>query len=281
MEIFVGYFDMEIKDKKTSNEPFFVHGVGRYRLLSQMKLLTERANGSPNYQLIYIAKGHAHFVMNGEDIKLPHGTIVLYPPQTPQYYYYLLEENPLIYWVHFSVGDNIEYIHKTLGQGTVVKSVGDASEYSALFEEMIIALQQQPMFFVDELKLTVARLLLKLGRYNNAYNSSATLYMKEIDEAIRNIHEKPEVPFIVKEFADRKGINYYRFIDQFTKRTKLPPKQYMIHIRMTLAKEMLNNLTLNITDIAHLLGYDNPLYFSRLFKKHWGISPLHYRKKLI
>jgi YesN/AraC family two-component response regulator len=44
------------------------------------------------------------------------------------------------------------------------------------------------------------------------------------------------------------------------------------------ARELLTSSRLPITDIARIVGYDNPLYFSRIFKKEAGMSPREFRQ---
>ncbi|WP_431733214.1 helix-turn-helix domain-containing protein [Faecalibacterium prausnitzii] len=46
------------------------------------------------------------------------------------------------------------------------------------------------------------------------------------------------------------------------------------------AQSLLENTEYNIGEIAEIVGYDNPLYFSRVFKKEYGVSPAQYRKNL-
>lgn len=36
----------------------------------------------------------------------------------------------------------------------------------------------------------------------------------------------------------------------------------------------------NVTEISNIVGYDNPLYFSRIFKRMKGLSPTEYRKRI-
>lgn len=60
----------------------------------------------------------------------------------------------------------------------------------------------------------------------------------------------------------------------------MTPMQYIISVRMTNAQQLLGTTEYNITEIASVVGYDNPLYFSRLFKKQTGLSPTEYRKNL-
>ena len=55
--------------------------------------------------------------------------------------------------------------------------------------------------------------------------------------------------------------------------------QYIVSLRITNAINLIENTDYNITEIANAVGYDNSLYFSRLFHKHTGMSPSEYKKK--
>ena len=57
--------------------------------------------------------------------------------------------------------------------------------------------------------------------------------------------------------------------------------QYILSKRIYNATALLQNDHYNITEIATIVGYDNPLYFSRIFKKVKGLSPKEYRKSII
>lgn len=58
-------------------------------------------------------------------------------------------------------------------------------------------------------------------------------------------------------------------------------KNYLHHVKVLKAKELLNDRDLSITEIAHLLGYDDSNYFSTVFKKILGTSPKHLKVPLI
>ena len=60
----------------------------------------------------------------------------------------------------------------------------------------------------------------------------------------------------------------------------MTPMQYIISVRIENAQRLLCTQDYNVTEVAAIVGYDNPLYFSRLFKKQTGISPTDYRKNL-
>ena len=56
------------------------------------------------------------------------------------------------------------------------------------------------------------------------------------------------------------------------------PMQYILTIRMNNAASLLESTDYSMAEISAIVGYDNPLYFSRLFKKQKGVSPSEYRK---
>ena len=70
------------------------------------------------------------------------------------------------------------------------------------------------------------------------------------------------------------------FIRNFREYTGSTPTQYILSLRISNAQSLLENTSCNITEIAEIVGYDNPLYFSRLFKKQSGMSPSAFRRQL-
>ena len=59
---------------------------------------------------------------------------------------------------------------------------------------------------------------------------------------------------------------------------KITPMQYIMSLRITAAKGYFDSTNKNITEVASAVGYDNSLYFSRVFKKYTGYSPSEYKK---
>ena len=64
----------------------------------------------------------------------------------------------------------------------------------------------------------------------------------------------------------------------FKEITGEPPINYLIRVRLSRACELLKNTEAPIKEIAAQVGYKDVYYFSKLFKKYYGISPMHYRK---
>ena len=83
----------------------------------------------------------------------------------------------------------------------------------------------------------------------------------------------------VKDISTMLYVSCEHLIRQFAARYTVSPKEYLIEKRMELAKKLLLLDDTSIIEIAHSVGYDDPLYFSRIFKRKVGLSPQHYRKQ--
>ncbi len=68
------------------------------------------------------------------------------------------------------------------------------------------------------------------------------------------------------------------FIRSFRLAMGMPPMQYITSVRLNRARMLLESTDYPIQEIGAMVGYDNPLYFSRIFKKQMGEPPSRYRK---
>ncbi len=85
-------------------------------------------------------------------------------------------------------------------------------------------------------------------------------------------------PISVKELAKSENFSTVHFINTFKEEYGKAPKEYITELRMRKASYMLKNSCFNITEIADMCGYEDPLYFSRHFKAYYGISPKNFRQ---
>ena len=66
----------------------------------------------------------------------------------------------------------------------------------------------------------------------------------------------------------------------FKKQMGMPPTKYIIKLRITNAKELLRTTNLIVREIGVICGYDDVVFFRKIFKKEVGVSPSEYRKNI-
>lgn len=82
----------------------------------------------------------------------------------------------------------------------------------------------------------------------------------------------------LEELGARFNINPYYLQKQFKRYVGMSPSEYQIYLRMNKAKELIRSTKQSIGEIAYSVGMENLGYFTRLFKKQEGMTPLEYRK---
>ena len=112
----------------------------------------------------------------------------------------------------------------------------------------------------------------------NAYRKNEYLD-KEMELAIQYFNDNYNTEINVEEYAVSRGMSVSWFIRNFKQYTDTTPMQYIVSLRITNAQILLETTDDTITEIGTIIGYDNPLYFSRIFHKQKGISPSEYRKQ--
>ena len=85
----------------------------------------------------------------------------------------------------------------------------------------------------------------------------------------------------IPEYFFTSSESYHTLRKRFLRASGISPLAYMNRMRIEKAKEMLIWTDLNINEIAQRTGFFDPLYFSRMFKKHVSLSPSDFRSARI
>jgi len=81
-----------------------------------------------------------------------------------------------------------------------------------------------------------------------------------------------------EEVAQLCGMNISTFSRNFKKEHEVTFRNYLISYRIRKARELLQNPNASVTDIAYTVGYNDPSYFTRTFRRIVGMSPSRYRE---
>lgn len=276
------YLNNSTIDRKDKSKPLIITMCGTYKLYTRPKLPTWRPRGRVDFQLLYIAagKGHFHFGNDDEETIVHAGHMVLYRPKEPQKYEYYAEDQTEVYWVHFT-GSNVTNLLRSYGltNDKKVFNCGLSSEYKNLFRAMIDELQMCRDSYPEMLEMYLRQIFIKLQRHFNSFDKFDNPHItEEIDRAVSYFNEHYSEPININAYAEENHISTSWFIRNFRLYIGSTPMQYILSKRIYNAEALLLNTQYNITEIAQIVGYDNPLYFSRIFKKLKGTSPSEYRK---
>ena len=262
---------------KDLSVPLLISSCGYYKIVDGRIIKTNRPKGRRDYQLLYIAEGKGRFYFNGEEKIVEKGNIVLFRPMQPQSYFYYPSDKCEVYWVHFT-GHSAEGLlkHYNIPDNETIFFAGITPDYQWIFNQMIRELQLCRIGY-EELLGILFRHCLTLIRRNLMEKQHSTL--NEIERAVHYFNNNFHKPIDIKEYARSLNMSTCWFIRKFKEILKTSPLQYIIDLRIINAKILLETTDMNVSETASAIGYDNVLYFSRLFTKQVGISPSEYKKR--
>ena len=281
MYINVAYVDDDNPNLEDLSVPLRINNCGYYRVHTTPVIETPHPEGRNDYQLLYIAAGKGHFYFKGskEETIVPKGNMILFRPKEPQVYYYYAEDKTEVYWVHFTGSQVEEFLdHYELPKDENVFFTGISPDYPWIYNQIIRELQLQRVNYEELLRILLRHILLTINRYIKEQAQTGTDIIKDMERAAHYFRENYTKNISIEQYAAEHLMSVNWFILSFKNVMKMTPMQYILSLRIAAAKGLLENSNKNINEISDAIGYDNPLYFSRLFKKHTGYSPSQYKK---
>lgn len=233
--------------------------------------------------LHFICDGKGIFISKDKTWTLGKGDVFLVKPDT-EVYYAADEKNPWSYlWVGFQGLKASTYLAYAGFEGDIL--TGRCKDTSLIFsyiQQMIICRQ---LTYANELKREAA-LLQIFSALIEEYRSSLSKeqqydypYRIYVEQAIDYIQNNFKSNVRINDIAMYIGIDRSYLSGIFKEVTEISPQEYLLRYRMERAEVLLKESRKKISEIAVLVGYNDPLTFSKMFKKYKGLSPLQYREK--
>ena len=101
-----------------------------------------------------------------------------------------------------------------------------------------------------------------------------------VQEIISYLQAHRNEPFHSENIEQHMGLSYKYMEESFKKSVGMTIQQYHTAIRIREAERLLSATQDSVSEISERLGYQDPLYFSNVFKKATGVSPRNYRKNI-
>lgn len=232
-----------------------------------------------HFLLHFVTEGKGIFVADGKEYAIRAGEGFLIFPQEVAYYE-ADEKEPWCYsWIGFSGGGKL-MTELGLSVANPVFSFRDAASLTEIFTAMERADENRAD---GQLRLVgnLYMLLAEIAPQSPPASAQTSLGAREdyVEYAIRYIQQNYALKLSVAHIASLLGIHRSYFSTIFKEHTHMSPQDFLLWVRMSKAKELLKDTALSVLSIAHSVGYEDALLFSRIFKKQTGLSPREYRKK--
>ncbi|AIQ47205.1 hypothetical protein R70723_15915 [Paenibacillus sp. FSL R7-0273] len=165
------------------------------------------------------------------------------------------------------------------------------------FELQYICSPDAPLPLIEKLRLMhehwlkggrLEQLHVKSTLYQWVYELLRQLHAQQIQPlkpdvlgtAIRYMENNISLPLSLDKLAETAGSSPRSLSRLFRMRLHTSPNQYLISMRMEKARELLLRTEASLQDIAAAIGHPDAYYFGRMFKKHYGISPVRYKNSI-
>jgi len=161
----------------------------------------------------------------------------------------------------------------------------DPVAWTMLFRQWttgMLALDHAEKLAVEEIELQVLTYLQQLLSGSAASDLSLRLETgadSHMARVLEYIHAHHTEQMSVDTLASLARQSKFHFIRSFKSVTGQTPYQYVLHLRIEKAKELLQHSFRTVTDISFVLGFSSPSQFFRIFAKHVGVTPEQYRTK--
>lgn len=230
-----------------------------------------------SHVLMYCVSGEGWCVLRGRRQAVKRQSFVVLPAGEAHAYGNLVGKSWEIYWVHFK-GQQADTMAERLcgGKFGVGIPLSSRRELLQLFQQMIADLEHEGSR--EAYSFTNTRLWHLLGDivYRRRFDLGSE--GKAIERSLGIMKARVEESLNLSDLTDELGLSKTYFCRLFKQRMEQAPIDYFIRLKVQRACQYLDFSDISIQEVAGTLGYDDPYYFSRVFKRIMGVSPLQYRK---
>lgn len=235
-----------------------------------------------HFLIHYVLDGCGNFYVDGKTYRLQKHQGFLICPDVVTYYE-ADKENPWTYtWVGFHGVKAEQYLkYAGLDRYNPIFTYDKSDFIAQCFDQMVNARRLKRG---NEIRLQGLLYLFLSELIENA-DISLPDNERQIDLYIKRALQYIEMNYSrdinISDLASYIGLNRSYFSALFKQHLHMPPQEFLVRFRMNKACELMANPALSISDIARSVGYEDPLGFSKMFKKIIGLSPRQYRKETI
>lgn len=252
---------------------------------------------SHNYiEMVYMCAGNTRHIINGDEVVLKKGEILLLNQNSTQEILSASEEDIAVNFIILPqffdqtlqlMGDQESLIRDFLvdclkstqsGVGYLHFEVSDVLPIQNLVENLIWTISNNQVNKRCINQYTMAVLFLQLMNHTDKIISGSNFANQELTLSVLRYIEENYRSGELTELAEQLHYDIYWLSREIKKRTGNNFTELVQIKRLNHAAFLLKNTTLSISEIAIRVGYENSSYFHRIFREKYGMTPKKYRE---
>lgn len=268
----------QVSSESLSDEYLHVNSCGK-QTFNGSAASGLRPFGRIDYHILYIAEGCCFVTVNGETVRAQAGSVIVFLPKQRQEYGFTKDIKSTSYYIHFSGTACAELMEKFHMTDRNIYTAKLSENLIGLFEALIAEHRLKLNFYDYTCESLLLNILAVLGRIISHRDAEDQMPSTPIWDICRKIISNPASKLTVGDYAKMCNLSESRFSHLFKEVIGKSPKKYILDSKLETAKELLVNTGMSVAQVADNLGFSDANYFSRLFKKEVGFSPLNFAKK--
>jgi AraC-like DNA-binding protein len=231
--------------------------------------------------LMYCAAGRGYLSTDNWSGAIRAGNLVILPQGLSHHYQAHQRQPWSIYWVHFqgaSTGIFTQYLGYRENRPVVDAglSPGLAAAFSSLMQVRRTGYSTRAFInAANQLRHLLTQMALEI----NAQKSRSGPGL-DLEQVHRFMLEHIDQALTLDALAACANLSKFHFSSRYKTLTGYSPIKHFLNMKMEHACHLLDSSDLSVQAVATTIGYEDPLYFSRLFSKTIGLSPRAYRASI-
>ena len=231
--------------------------------------------------LLYCTAGRGKLDTGNWSGNIAPGNIMLLPQGLAHAYEAHPRDPWTLYWIHFqgaSTGILLQYLGYREGRPLADAGVSPLlmGAFTSLLDVRRTGYSTRAFINAsNHLRHLITQMTLEISAHAGRLQSGF-----ELDQVHAYMLEHIDQPVTLERLAAVANMSKYHFSNRYKQLTGYSPIKHFLNMKMEHACHLLDSTDLGVGEIALRVGYDDPLYFSRLFRKTIGSSPRGYRASL-
>ncbi|MDR3514983.1 MAG: arabinose operon transcriptional regulator AraC [Azospirillaceae bacterium] len=265
--------------------PRLVAGITPIERGGPLDTVIERSRGMRGWIINLTVKGQGRIFDGVRSWQVGPGDLALFPPGLLHHYerdpdaeswwHRWIFFQPRAFWagwLSWRDSQNGIFVQRNVDQGLV-------AELDDLFAEVVGWSAQADPVSIELAMNLLERIILLCSKQNQIGSALDADFDERLLVAVKFLNENLHRSLSVKEVAQHACLSPSRLAHLFSAKLGKSIVQWRDEQRVQFACQYLQVTNDPIKEIAIHIGYEDPLYFSRVFRKHMGLSPTEYRNR--